>query len=784
MLIGGLLRPYARRLIWLTLCCFFFFGGVALTARPVSAHAFLQRTQPVNGTVVAASVGEVRLTFNERVDVRPNQLVVTDGNGRRVDRGDAQLAAGDPLTVVVSLSQLPVGVYTARYALVSSDTHPITGELRFGVGVSPADVLAGASATQSTALDTPLLLQAVGRGLNLLGLILLIGPVFFLLFILTSPWSRDAPPSNGVMRLFVARGVRWAWVAVTILIIGQVVTLLGLSLASTFGSLVDALQPGNLLGTLTGRFGTLWLGRLALLLIPALALPVIGAELELRTAPAVADESLAETQVTPPEAIAPEREHRGWWAILIAGVASALLTAIGGHAAATAPVPLSILVDWVHLLAASLWIGGLLTLVLIVPGLMRALSDTERLATLAAVVPRFSTLALGSVQALALTGFYQTWVHVDGPTTLGDTLYGRTLLVKLLLLIPLIALAAVSRLLFLPRLRAASVDDAAGATAPLSRRYWRALWGEAALGVVVLAVVGLLTALPPARTVTSASASGGDNAAAPATTESVTIASVAGTTLVDLTIGPTGSGPAVLSVTLRDPGGATIDDAAVTLRLAPPDNGTPQDVPLTARGGRYTGLGDLGKIGAWQIVASVTPRGGIADQATFALDLPTGGARTILAQSDVAMNRLTSLSERQMIGAGGPTTTTYYQWAAPDRMRLRSDGGSETIIIGTQRYDRAGGSWIPSAWPDPGGYRWPIYEYARTAAEVTLLRRETVDGTPCWVLGFLDTPSGGRLTLWIGEADGLVRRQQMFAVGHYMESGFSDFNAPVTITAP
>ncbi|HEY8599042.1 MAG TPA: copper resistance protein CopC [Thermomicrobiales bacterium] len=778
------MRSYVRRLAWFVLGSLLFITGIALTAHPISAHAFLQRTQPASGTVVAAGIGEVRLTFNERVEVRPNQLLVTDGNGRRVDRGDAQLAAGDPLSVVVSLPQLPVGVYTARYAFVSSDTHPISGEFRFGVGVSPADLLAGASPTQTTALDAPLLLQAVGRGLNLLGLIVLIGPIFFLLFILTSPWARDAASFGAAARLYVARGVRWAWVAVAILIAGQVVALLGASLASTFGSFADALQPSNLLGTLTGRFGTLWLGRLALLLVPALALPVIGAELELGAAPPATERVAPELQDPAPDPSTPEREHRGWWTILLAGVASALLTAIGGHAATTAPVPLSIAVDWVHLLAAGLWIGGLLTLVLVLPGLLRALSDVERLATLAGVVPRFSTLALGCVQALALTGFYQTWVHVDGPTTLGATLYGRTLLVKLLLLIPLAALAAVSRLVFLPRLRAATAAHVAGETALPTRRYWRALWGEAALGIVVLAVVGLLTALPPARAVASASESGADNAAAPATTESVTIAGAAGTTLVDLTIGPTGSGPAVLSVTLRDPGGATIDNATVTLRLTPPDGGTPQDVPLTARGGRFTGLGDLARVGAWQIVANVTPRGGAAAQATFALDLPTGGARTILARSDLAMNRLTSLSERQMIGAGGPATTTYYQWAAPDRLRLRSDAGSETIIIGTQRYDRTSGNWIPSAWPDPGGYRWPIYEYARTAAEVTLLRRETIEGVPCWVLSFLDTPSGGRMTLWIGEGDGLVRRQQMFAVGHYMESVFSDFNAPATITAP
>jgi hypothetical protein len=218
--------------------------------------------------------------------------------------------------------------------------------------------------------------------------------------------------------------------------------------------------------------------------------------------------------------------------------------------------------------------------------------------------------------------------------------------------------------------------------------------------------------------------------------------------------------------------------------MTPPDGTAVQEVTLVGRGGRYTGLGELGKIGGWRIEAVVTPGGGATERATFALDLPTGGARSLLARSDSAMNRLTGVSERQSITSGGPVVTTYYQWAAPDRLRLRSDAGSETIIIGKRRYDRASGAWIGSDWADPAGYRWPVYEYARTASEVTLLGRETIDGVPCWIIAFLDTPSGGRMTMWVGMDDGLIRRQRMFAVGHYMESVFSDFNMPPTIEAP
>ncbi|MDP9371629.1 MAG: FixH family protein, partial [Chloroflexota bacterium] len=276
-----------------------------------------------------------------------------------------------------------------------------------------------------------------------------------------------------------------------------------------------------------------------------------------------------------------------------------------------------------------------------------------------------------------------------------------------------------------------------------------------------------------------------DGAPAAAPNE-VTLAANAGELLVVLTIGPTESGPAVLSATVRDRIGTTVDDATVRLRLTPPGGGAPQEVPLTARNGRYLGLGDLGREGRWRIEADVATPGGASGTAPFALDLPSGGARLLLAGADAAMGRLTSARERQTVGDGRNTVTTEYEFVAPDRLRMRVvDSGSETIAVGARRFDRApGGQWLQGPWPEEGGYRWPRYEYARAASEVTLLGREEVDGAPCWVVAFLDTASGARYTFWIGERDSLVRWQRMYAAGHYMESRFTDFNAPIAIEAP
>jgi hypothetical protein len=227
-----------------------------------------------------------------------------------------------------------------------------------------------------------------------------------------------------------------------------------------------------------------------------------------------------------------------------------------------------------------------------------------------------------------------------------------------------------------------------------------------------------------------------------------------------------------------------VTDAAVTLRLTPPDGGAPRDVPLTPGGGRFAGSADLSAPGPWRIEARVSPAGVAPATATFALTLPAGGARPLLAWADAAMNHLSSLRERQTVSSGGPSVAATYEYVAPDRLHLATDQG-ETIAIGKRRFDRTTGQpWEESAWPEDAGYRWPRYDLASTAGEVTLLGEEDVDGQTCWIVAFLDGQTGARYTVWIGERDHLLHREQMMATGHYMESVFDDFDAPLAIQPP
>src|SRR4029079_19372134 len=98
--------------------------------------------------------------------------------------------------------------------------------------------------------------------------------------------------------------------------------------------------------------------------------------------------------------------------------------------------------DVVHLLGASIWVGGL---ALFVGGLLPTLRDLTpagRRVVLARTIPRFSAVALAAWGALGITGLYSAWLQVGNLNGLRDTAYGHSLIAKLLLLVPLLALAA------------------------------------------------------------------------------------------------------------------------------------------------------------------------------------------------------------------------------------------------------------------------------------------------------------------------------------------------------
>jgi putative copper resistance protein D len=193
-----------------------------------------------------------------------------------------------------------------------------------------------------------------------------------------------------------------------------------------------------------------------------------------------------------------ETDGRGaaldWACAALAGALLATL-AWAGHAAAEqgADRIVHLAADAAHLLAAGAWLGALLPLAHLLARTLRA-ADAQALELAGGVTRRFSVVGVASVGTLLLTGVANAWYTLGSVPALFGTDYGRLLLAKLALFATMIALAAINRLRWTPRLRAT-----AGESAPLAlRRLRRNAIAETCLGLAVLGVVGALGVTVPA----------------------------------------------------------------------------------------------------------------------------------------------------------------------------------------------------------------------------------------------------------------------------------------------
>jgi copper resistance protein D len=145
----------------------------------------------------------------------------------------------------------------------------------------------------------------------------------------------------------------------------------------------------------------------------------------------------------------------------------------------------------VHLLAAGLWLGGLVPLIWLL-GRARSPSGAAWISVARDVVPRFSHMGYVAVALLAATGAINTLLLVGSVEALAGTPYGRLLSLKILLFLVMVVLALINRFRLLPRLRREPQPSA-----PLAALA-RSVLFEQALGFAVLAVVSVLGTWPPA----------------------------------------------------------------------------------------------------------------------------------------------------------------------------------------------------------------------------------------------------------------------------------------------
>lgn len=505
--------------------------SLVVWAEGADAHAIVKETIPAIDSTVRTAPKRVVMTFNEPVELAFGAIRVYDSNRNRVDDGDARHEGGADTVAVDLEDDLPDGTYTVTWRVVSADGHPIHEAFVFHVGAPGArpegiatELLAGAGGAGR--LEGAL--AGVARWLTFASLLALVGAVGFVLLV----WPRQPLTNDTATARF---GRRWRRIVVAALVgvaVGTAAAYLLQGAVAGDMSLSDAMDLDVLREVGTTRFGRVALARLALVLL-------LGGFVWWQRARLPTD-----------------RRSSAMGLVASGVVMMAATPGLGGHAGTTSPVALNLTADTVHVVAAGLWLGGLLVLLAaIIP------ARTVDGGPAGVLVARYSDVALVAIAAVVVTGTLRSWVEVRQLDALDET-YGLVLLAKIGVFLPILAAGYVNNRHLKPRLTDTS-------SAP---RAWKTLrrtvTAEVALAVIVVALTALLVNLVPARV-----AAGGD-----------------GPFVADLHIGayhlnvivdPNDVGENQIHLTARTTTGAAAPVEAMTVLFRMPD----QDIgPLVADG--------------------------------------------------------------------------------------------------------------------------------------------------------------------------------------------------------
>src|SRR5205085_8457444 len=105
------------------------------------------------------------------------------------------------------------------------------------------------------------------------------------------------------------------------------------------------------------------------------------------------------------------------------------------------------------------WLGGLFQLALTMKGSVSGLDGARRLRVLERAIPLFTRLAVASMIVIALTGVYNSWIHVDSFPALWNTPYGKTLLVKVVIFLVMVVLGGINTFVIHPKAGRLSGSD-------------------------------------------------------------------------------------------------------------------------------------------------------------------------------------------------------------------------------------------------------------------------------------------------------------------------------------
>ena len=785
--------------------------GVVSSPFHVSAHAELDRAVPGQGELLGAPPTAVDLWFTEPVSTDNDSLGVTlrTQDNTEIPADSLTVDPADPLHVTATFNGLGFETYTVVWNNQSStDGHQISGSYSFRVGGGPTP---GAATTEG---GTPALWAVVTRWLTFFGLAVAAGGFFAARLLLTRsgrPAATDRTPAPQL----APRSLR-------------VLTLVGAGLA-LIGTVAElplqwrfppaGAASASFANVLRGLPDAWWFRPVG----AALAVVLAAAWLALRRAPPMPSGAAAgivagSSVPVPATRGAASRVARTNPLIESLGLVTALAALLGlaltGHSAAQTGVwhvP-ALASNILHQFSAALWVGGLMALAVV-----RWLSPRDGAMGIDPV-RRFSPWALGLFAVAATTGVINAGIILPSVASLWDSRYGVTILVKSVLVISALGLAAWHR-----RALARSASWATG-------RLRQSLRLETALValVVVAASTLALTSPPSSSALTRDPLAGNVTLLGQAHSSDGTVVG-----MMRLEADPLRSSVAntfrVTSASLTNDPVAIPDGSRVFLDFTSMLDGAivQPRLELAADGqGGYAGSGDQLSIDSWWRITATMRQVGQEDQtAGFYVLLPDpnlyGADAVDTPDSDPDAEALyqraydhnagaASYQDHQnistadgggifqdetVIAASGDQPTAYglalQSYSSAGQMAAGSSFSPQTMQrqIGTEswRSTDAGATWISTYSVRAALSPAEILEQYDGATGFQLGQQQEVNGELSQAVIFTVPTSRYASTWyvwWVGLESGQRHEELMITVGHYMVRVFTGFDTGVAVTPP
>jgi copper transport protein len=469
-------------------------------------HARLVRSQPAANSTSKQAPKVVELWFSEDLEPTMSTIIVTDQSGKRVDKNSATVAEGNK-KLQIDLEDLGSGTFTVEWKALATDQHTMKGKFTFNIAI--AEKASNTSTptqtpnqTSTQPAQTPSVSPQVAeateesgstwtmsfvRWIQYLAMVSLAGGFALRLLVLgpalrANGGSVSAVGKSDSLALSQLRILFLSWAGVVLLLISTFIALVQQASAVFDKTIGESLSPSVLGEVLTKTgYGGAWFLQVGTAF--ALVIILLLLSLALKRAPA--------------------KEHTAhWWAALLIGVVLLVAPSWTGHAAAAIKdFRLAVVTDWLHLVAGAFWVGALFHLALVTRPILQGVDRTKRAGVLHQIVRLFTKVAIPTVVVLVLAGLYNTWVHIDSLGQLWSTAYGRTLLLKLFLVVLMLVLGGVNNFHFGKKAAhlSESQEGESQEHSKLETGFSRSVILEAALGVAVLLVTAILVFQTPAR---------------------------------------------------------------------------------------------------------------------------------------------------------------------------------------------------------------------------------------------------------------------------------------------